>query len=490
MSNGAKGPIEQANSGLAPDTAGQSPARSASARRTPSEAGTPDAPPPPHRDEPPPEPDLDAPGARAIGHGNKAGGRHTGNDPEKQAKRKRRQERRALRQAQAAAASDAAGTAHDIQSAAPARMRPRHWGLITSFVVLVLAPFAVVTWYLWFVALDQYASVTGFTVRQEEGTNASQLIGGLAQLTGGQTGTDGEILYEFILSQSLVRNVEQSIGLSDHYGARWDADPVFGLRPDPSIEDLEAYWKRVVRVAYDPNTGLTELRVLAFTPEKAQEVATEVLRQSQDMLNALNEQAREDAMRYALADLDEAVERLKVAREALTAFRTRTQIVDPAADIQGRMGVMNNLQQQLAQAFIEYDLIRETTAASDPRVTQAARRIEVIQERIVDERESFASRSPVGAALDDYPSLIAEFEGLVVDREFAEETYRAALAALDAARAQAQRQSRYLATYVQPNLAEDSVSPARATLTAITGLILLLSWAVMALIYYSIRDRA
>ena len=36
-------------------------------------------------------------------------------------------------------------------------------------------------------------------------------------------------------------------------------------------------------------------------------------------------------MRYAETDLEEAVERLKGAREALTGFRTRTRIVDPEA---------------------------------------------------------------------------------------------------------------------------------------------------------------
>ncbi|WP_260107663.1 hypothetical protein [Phaeobacter inhibens] len=66
-------------------------------------------------------------------------------------------------------------------------------------------------------------------------------------------------------------------------------------------------------------------------------------------------QARADAMRYARADLDEALERLKDARQSLTSFRTRTRIVDPEADIQGRMGVMNNLQQQLAEALIQYE---------------------------------------------------------------------------------------------------------------------------------------
>ena len=79
---------------------------------------------------------------------------------------------------------------------------------------------------------------------------------------------------------------------------------------------------------------------------------------------------------------------------------------------------------------------------------------------------------------------------LVVDRESAEERYRAALAALDVARAKASGQSRYLATYVQPTLAETSEYPQRGTIIGLAGLFLLLGWATLALIYYSVRDRA
>ena len=375
----------------------------------------------------------------------------------------------------------------------PARMKRRHWGLALSFLVLVAAPFLAVTLYMTAIARDQYASVAGFTVRQEEVGGASELLGGLASLAGagGNTGSDSNILYEFILSRALVRSVEQETGLRSHYSARWGRDPVFALWPGASIEELETYWQRIVRISFDQSSGLMELRVLAFDPETAQAIARQILLESQRMINALNEQAREDAMRYANADLDEAVARLKLAREALTAFRTRTQIVDPDADLQGRMGVMNNLQQQLAQSLIEFDLLREQTSAGDPRLEQAQRRIAAIRDRITQERRNFATEGgETSADGEDYPSLIAEYEGLVVDREFAEESYRAALAALDVARAKASRQSRYLATYVQPTRAETSEYPQRLTIIGLAGLFLLLGWGTLALVYYSIRDRA
>jgi len=151
--------------------------------------------------------------------------------------------------------------------------------------------------------------------------------------------------------------------------------------------------------------------------------------------------------------------------------------------------VLNNLQQQLAEALIEFDLLSENSSnTNDPRLIQAQRRIDVIRDRIRLERLNFATED-IGTEGQDYPTLMAQFEGLVVDREFAEQSYRAALTALDVARTNAARQSRYLAVYIQPTLPESAQYPRRETIMAFALLFLSLGWAIMALIYYSIRDR-
>ncbi|WP_299694774.1 sugar transporter [uncultured Tateyamaria sp.] len=387
------------------------------------------------------------------------------------------------------APAEAEAAAPNAPPVPAARMHGRHWGLILSFGIFVIVPVLLTALYLWQVAEDQYGSTAGFTVRQEERQGASELLGGLAALTGGSAAGDTEILYEFIRSQALVRRVDADLDIRGHYSARWEADPVFALRPGAAIEDLAEYWERIVRVSHDQGAGLLEVRVRAFDRDMAQAIATEIVARSQDMINELNAQAREDAMRFARSDLEEAVARLSAARQALTSFRSRTQIVDPEADIQGRMGVMNNLQQQLAQALIEMDLLSETTSSGDPRLVQADRRIEVIRDRLARERIAVARGEEGAVDGQDYPSLISEFEGLVVEREFAEENYRASLAAMDLARDDVIRQSRYLATYIRPTLAETAEYPQRDVILGLAALFALLSWAVGCLIFYSIRDR-
>ncbi|WP_353341033.1 sugar transporter [Pelagimonas sp. KU-00592-HH] len=374
--------------------------------------------------------------------------------------------------------------------AEPVTAQRRHWGILLSGLLMVVLPIAVIVFYLWTIAVDQYSSQSGFTVRSEESGSATDLLGGIAAFTGGGTQTDADILYEFIQSQEIVERVNAKIDLVEHYSANWTNDPVFSIWPDASIEDLHWYWERFVRISYDQKSGLIDLQVLAFDAVTAQRIAQEIVNESQAMINALNTTAREDAMRYATEDLEQSIQRLKDAREALTRFRTRTQIVDPQTDIEGRLGVLNNLQQQLAEALVEADILLETTSESDPRLIQANQKINVIRARIAHERKTFATDSDeIGSVGEDYPTLIAEFESLTVDLNFAEEAYRAALTALDVAKANAIRQSRYLATFIRPTFPETAEYPQRFVITALMSLLIFLVWGILILVYYSIRDR-
>lgn len=372
--------------------------------------------------------------------------------------------------------------------ASRARVKRRHRGLLLSIVIVVLVPLAVMAAYLWILAEDQFASTTGFTIRQEETSSASDLMGGLAMAFGGGGAGHADLLFEFVQSQDIIERVAARFDLVAHYSTHWPRDPLFSLWPDATIEDLVWFWGRMVRVTYDKSSGLMLVQVRAGDPQTAQLISELIVAESEEMINRLNETARRDTTRNAETDLAASLQRLRDARQDLAEFRVRTQIVDPQADIQGRLGVLNNLQQQLAQALIDNDLLLLTSDANDPRVRQAQRRIEVVRNRITQERRNFAEQN-VTVDQTDYPQLIAQYESLLVDQSFAETTYQAALTALDSARSNASRQSLYLASFIKPTLAQRAEYPQRYLITALGAFFLLLAWSVMALIYYSLRDR-
>lgn len=364
-------------------------------------------------------------------------------------------------------------------------VKPRHIGLFLSFILVVVAPVAFTGWYLYERAADQYASRVGFAVRAKDNAAPVDLFEGIGTLSGNTT-ADTDILYEFIQSQEMVELVDATLDLRTLY-SKPDNDPYFAFDPSLPVEDLLSYWQSMVAVYYDSGTGLIELRVLAFTADDSVAIAQEILKQSSVMINRLSAIAREDTTRYAREERDAAVERLKQARQAVTKFRSQNQIVDPSADVQGQMSLLNTLQAQLAETLIELELLIENSNESDPRVENLRRRVQVIQRQIDAERQKFGLGDTDDAT---FSTLLGRFEELTVDLEFAQTSYLSALQSYETAIREAQQQSRYLAAYLSPTRPQSAEFPQRETLLGLVALFIFLIWSILTLVYYSIRDRS
>lgn len=360
--------------------------------------------------------------------------------------------------------------------------------ILGSLLVMVFLPTVVWAWYLWARAQDQYVATVGFSVRKEEADPTLDILGGLSQLTGSTSASDPDILYDFLRSQDIVATIDSELDLTAKFSKPHDIDPVFAYNADGTLEDLTKYWRRQVRVHYDSASKLITLTVMAFTPEDALEIAQAAFDESSRTINRLSDIARDDATRFSRDELEKAQDNLTAARLAMTAFRMRTQIVDPAADLEGQMTVLSSLQSQLAEAMVTQDTLRETAREDDARVVQGQRKINAIQAQIDAERAKFGATGE-GPNGESYAELVAEYEELAADMQFAETTYRAAQASYEAALAEGQRQSRYLAAHIQPRLPESAQLPNRPGLLLRIFLILLLGWAVLLLFYYSVRDR-
>lgn len=366
-------------------------------------------------------------------------------------------------------------------------MRRRHVLVVFSFIILVGLPSAISAWYLWTRAADQYASQLGFSVRKEESGSAFDSILGIAQLSGSSS-SDTDVLYEYLQSQGLVEAVNAELDL----GAVWSRDsptndPIFAYDTTGTIEDLLRHWQRKVRVDHDTSTGLIDVRVLSFDPVDSWAINELIFKHSSLLINKLSAVAREDAVRYARDELAQAERRLKTARVDIAAYRNQTQVIDPVLQTQTQSGLVATLETSLAEAQIDLGLLQQTTRTNDPRLDRTKRRISVIEDQIAQERAKLGL-SGVNSS-QSVATLVGDFEALAVELEFAQQAYIAAQVALDTARNEAQRQSRYLASHIAPTLAERAEYPQREILFFLTTLFLFLGWSIAVLIAYALLDR-
>lgn len=363
----------------------------------------------------------------------------------------------------------------------PAKVRRRHRWMVLSFVLLVLVPVAGTFYYLFEHAQDRYASNAAFFVHREDTTSSVESVFGLAGVGGGGNTPDADVLYQYIQSQQMVELANERLDLRSLYTAPYEVDPYFALNPDATLEEMVKYWDRVVSMVFAPDNGLITLEVIAYDPQSAQALAQVILDECARLIDRLSQIAQEDTVSQAQNDLVLAEERLKAARIAIAEFRSDTDFVDPSAGVAGAEGLITALQQELAAELINRDtLIGTTTRDDDPRIERADRKIASIRQRIQEERNKVGS---------DQAAAVGAYEELLVNRQFAEQSYTAALAAYDGAVAEARRKSRYLAIHIEPTLADTAVYPQRITLGLVAAAFIFMAWAILMLVVYSFHDR-
>lgn len=375
----------------------------------------------------------------------------------------------------------AAGSSTPKPSPTAGAAQARRRRIKASFLAMVVLPVTLIAGYLGFVAQNRFGSEMSFSVRSEEFRSPMEFFASLGQFSSGTT-ADAEILNEFIESQTILEELESKLNLREIFEGDGE-DPVFQLQPDATVEELRDHWKRQVSVVLEKSSGVLQVESIAFTAEDAQAINMAILDACQTLVDRMSRIARDDATRYAEEDLERAVQRLRSARQKFAVFRAQHNVIDPRIDVQNQGGILSILQQQLVEALISYDMIRNA-GPTDPRVEQAERRIESIREQISAERNQ-----SIDAGESDLVNIVGDYEGLALDQKFAEEAYVSASAALDSARAEASRRSKYLAVHIEPTLADSGQYPHRIMIVVISAVLLLLFWSVVVMVAYAIRDR-
>ena len=126
-----------------------------------------------------------------------------------------------------------------------------------------------------------------------------------------------------------------------------------------------------------------------------------------------------------------------------------------------------------------------------PSIRMLNSQIAALDQEIARIRNQISTSTGEGATATSDPlaNEISEYQELLINQEFAEKAYVAAQASVDRARAEAQRDTSYLAIYGEPSPAEDALYP-RSLFNV--GIVLVLSgilWAVGALGFMAIRDH-
>jgi capsular polysaccharide transport system permease protein len=355
-----------------------------------------------------------------------------------------------------------------------------------SFAAVVMLPMALAAAYYFLIAADQYVAELRFAVRS--GEPARSEFGGLlsSEVANAPAAADSYIVVQYIRSRAMVDDLGRALDLRAIY-ATHRADWPARLHLPASVEQLVTYWKDQVEAFFDPTNGTVMVRVSAFTPEDALHLAQSVLTASEGLVNRLSTRARRDALRESQTAVDNAARRLSTALARLREFRDKEGLIDPFKAADARAALADRLGEALVRARAERSTLRPYLADDAPTVKLLEARIAALeeQERAVESGVTATQRTRSPAL----SRLLGRYEELDSERRFAEDAYQHALAALDRARLNADRQQVYIADFVSPRLPEEALYPHRVRALAIVFLVVFAVWAIGGLTLRSVRDH-
>lgn len=354
------------------------------------------------------------------------------------------------------------------------------------FVGTVIVPTALGTLYFGFIAQDVYVSESHIVVRSPQ----HQTVGGIGTLLQGTAFSQGSddvySVQDFLSSRDVLQRLEARFHLKRSFGAasieRLSRFPA--LDGDDSFEALLRYYHdHVVSIDLDTTSSILTLTVRAFSAVEAYEINEALLEMSEDFVNKLNERARKDLIQFASVDVDIAERSARTAVLALSDFRNAKSVFDPVKQSGLQLEQVGRLREQLIATRKEIADI-DAVAKDNPQIPLLQNRARVLEADIE------AEMAKVAGDRHSLSSKSAEYEGVVLERDFAVKRLEIALGSLAQARENAMKQQLYLERIAQPNRPDIAIEPRRIRDILATLFISLIAWGILSLLVTAVKEHA
>lgn len=356
-----------------------------------------------------------------------------------------------------------------------------------SFLAFVLAPTLILFLYVALWQSNVYVAETRLTVRgaQEQRTFASDSTSARMSASAPKpTIQDSYIVLNYIRSSAILQDLGGRSYLQARYGGG-DIDYFSRLKSDPQLEDMLKYWLRRVSASVDILSGVLTVKVEAFERKDATQIAQDIIRLGEALVNDITLRTRKDAVERNEREVSLAADKLAGARDKVTTFREQNTLIDPGARAQSLAELIGKL--TLDKIGIENSLSTLKGVVDDDSPTQRVQRskLAAIDKQISDLRKSLTDPNDQTAV----SAQIGSYERLKLEEQFAQTMYTIAQNSYQRARQELEKQQVYLVVVVPPALPEQATYPKLMASTLLTFASLFVLWSIGTLVVTSINDH-
>ncbi|KML62733.1 WcbD [Burkholderia cepacia] len=371
-----------------------------------------------------------------------------------------------------------------IPAKTPQNLLTRLKGINRLFALTVIVPTFLAFLYYGLVASDVYVSESRFIVRSAQAQPKLSVVGALLEGSGISRSEDNTYsVIDYIQSRDALKKLNEGNYILNSYANQGDFISRFHTSFGNSFESLWKYYSRsVVKVKLDPVSSITTLQARAYTAEDAARINKTLIEISERLINRLNARAADDTIQFSQRQVDIAAENARNAATELAKYRNTHTVFDPEKQSALQLQQVTALQTQLFSAQSQLGQL-QAVSPQNPQIPALKSYIETIKKQIE------VATGNVTGQTNSLSQKASQYARIELDAQLADKQLAATMAALDNARAEAEKKQLYLEVLVQPNAPDAATEPKRLRGIVATFCVGLILWGVLTLLIASIREH-
>jgi capsular polysaccharide transport system permease protein len=277
------------------------------------------------------------------------------------------------------------------------------------------------------------------------------------------TQQDSITVQSYLTSRAAMLRLDEEHGFKEHF-SNPAIDPLQRLPDGATNEEAFKIYADRVQLGYDPTEGIVKMEVVAADPETSQRFSEALVGYAEEQVDHLTQRLREDQMKGAMDSYAAAEDRRSSALNELLRIQNEVELIDPAGETAAVLSQISALETQRQQKVLELTTLQNARRPNQGRVQAVQSEIQGLETLIGELRAQMTRTNGDSSTL---ASKNTELRIAEENYQFQTVMVQQALAALEAARLEANRQVRYLSLGVEPIAPDQATYPRAFENTAI-----------------------
>jgi capsule polysaccharide export protein KpsE/RkpR len=163
----------------------------------------------------------------------------------------------------------------------------------------------------YFVFAESLYDSTAIVSVQNKGSATSSVLGGI--LGSAAAGSQVEQLYEYIISPDMLKLLDNKFHLRKTYASS-ERNPFWRLWWPSSDEAFLNFYRNMIDIQPDTTNSIITIDAMDYDAHRAQDIAAEIVAQSQKFMNTQSAIMQAQTMKYAQDELRNAVKAVQAAK--------------------------------------------------------------------------------------------------------------------------------------------------------------------------------